>query len=601
LYVRGGSSDQNLTLIDGVPVYNPSHLGGFSSTFNGDAIQNMKLIKGTFPAEYGNRLSSVLDVTMRRGSEDKFTGTAGLNLISSRLTLEGPFENKSTYIFSGRKMFLDKIVPSLPSAEQIPKYGFYDFNGKINYNLNENERIFISGFASNDYLQEPQGTNDVGFEIDWSNATLNLTWSKISSETAFTNTSIMYTNYSFSTLLKDKVVIKEPLDFFTSSIIHDVSFRRETQTFFADVHTFKIGAEAVYHNFNTTTSDFFVKELKYRPNYGKKMQTFDLGIFFQDDWQVSDALRVNGGIRLLYQSNAKFFGYEPRVTMTFYMFDRFIFRAGFAVANQTLHLLSRNDVYLPTDVWYPASETIQPSRGLQTSIGFEATSFERTFLFSLDAYYKDMKHLYDYSDNADFGLKSDFEKQLTEGTGDAYGVEMFLNKRIGEFSGWVGYTLAWTKRHFPFLNKGNSFYPRFDRRHDISIVLTYEPIESLNFGATWTYGTGQAYSLPTGQYAYQSIGNPQPAEQKVYIEYSNRDAFRLPAFHKLDISARYSFTWGKSPVELSLNIYNTYNRYNVFSKYIGYQKDELTGEQMRVLKQFTLFPFLPTLGVKVTF
>ena len=601
IYVRGGSPDQNLTLVDGVVVYNPAHLGGFASTFNSDALQNIKLLKGAFPAEFGTRLSSVLDVTMRGGWEEKFTGTAGLNLISSRITLEGPLDHNSTFILSGRKMFLDKILPLIPQANTIPRYSFHDINGKINYRINENDKIFISGFYSDDILKEPPSNKDVGFDINWSNATVNLTWTRISSSTMFTNTSLMYTNYNFSTLIKDKAEVKNPLDFFTSSVINDFMLKREVQIFFSDDHNFKTGAELTYHDFNTTTSDYFIKELQYKPQYGKTLNALEGSIYAQDEWQISEDFKTNIGGRFYYFQNAKFFAFEPRASITYFLLDRFIIRGGFSVANQTLHLLSRNDVYLPTDVWYPSTSLIRPSRAIQGSIGFEATSFERTFLFSLEAYYKDMKNLYEYKENADFSFESNFEEQLTVGRGEAYGVELFLNKRLGNITGWVGYTLAWTKKYFDDLNRGLVFYPRYDRRHDVSIALTYEPYEELSFGATWTYGTGQAYSLPVGQYAFQGISRPGTQSSAIFYEYSKRDAYRLPPFHKLDLSVIYNFNWGMTPIELSLNIYNAYNRYNVFSKYIGYKKDEVTGEETPVLKQFTLFPFLPTIGVKFNF
>ena len=268
IYVRGGSPDQNLTLIDGVVVYNPSHLGGFSSTFNSDVLRNIKLIKGGFPAEYGGRLSSILDITMREGTKEKFKGSANINSISSRVTIEGPFDTSSTFIFSGRTMYLDKILPISDEFNSIPRYDFFDFNGKVNYTLSEKDKVFISGFYSKDNINEAPNSVDVGFDINWKNATVNLTWTNFTSSTSFSNTSLMYTNYFFSTLIKDKMPVQQPLDFFTSSEIHDFLLRREMQFFLSDDHTLKGGGEVVYHNFSTTTSDFFIEELRYKPFFG---------------------------------------------------------------------------------------------------------------------------------------------------------------------------------------------------------------------------------------------------------------------------------------------------------------------------------------------
>lgn len=601
LYVRGGSPDQNLTLIDGVVVYNPSHLGGFASTFNSDVLRNIRLIKGAFPAEYGGRLSSVLDITMREGTREKFTGSANINTISSRLTIEGPLDTSSTFILSGRTMYLDKILPISNNFNSIPRYDFYDLNGKVNYRISDKDRIFFSGFYSRDNIVESPNSSDVGFDISWRNATANFTWTSFSSATSFNNTSLMYTNYNFSTLIKDKLPVDEPLDFFTSSEIHDFLLRRESQIFFSDKHAIKAGAELVYHNFSTTTSDFFIKELEYKPFYGKQLNALEAAIYVQDEWTITQDLRGNIGSRFYYFNTGKLLTFEPRASLTYYLLDRFIIRAAFAIAHQSLHLLSRNDVYLPTDVWYPSSDVIKPSRSVQGAIGFEVTSMDRSFLLIIDGYYKDLKNLYEYRDNSDFSFASNIEDQLTVGRGEAYGFELFLNKRIGNINGWVGYTLAWTKRYFHELNRGNFFYPRYDRRHDISLVMSYDVTSNLSFGATWTYGTGQAFFLPIGQYQMVDLVNPQTNKKTIYYENSSRDAFRLPPFHKLDLSCRYNFVLSGMDLELNLNVYNVYNRFNVFSKYIGYKIEEETGERIPILKQFTLFPFLPTIGVSFKF
>jgi outer membrane receptor protein involved in Fe transport len=601
IYVRGGSPDQNLTLVDGVVVYNPSHLGGFSSTFNSEALQNIKLIKGGFPAEYGGRLSSILDVTMREGNKEKFLGSAGISVIGARLTLEGPLSKNSTYILSGRKMFLDKILQLIPKTGSIPRYNFFDMNGKVNYIISDENRIFISGFYSQDNLGEAPNNKDVGFDISWKNVTVNLSWINISSSILFSNTSLMFTNYNFSTLIKDKLPVKNPYDFFTSSDINDIIIKRDMQIFVDETHTIKTGIELTYHLFSTTTSDYFIKELKYKPTFGKKTRALESAIYAQDDWQISEDVKINFGGRLYYFQNSKFLKFEPRISVTYYLLDRFIIRSAFAVAHQPLHMLVRNDVYLPTDVWYPSTTVIEPSRSIQGSVCFEATSFDRSFLFSLEGYYKDMSNLYEYKLNADFSYGGDFEKQLTQGRGEAYGFELFLNKRIGIFTGWIGYTLAYTKRYFEELNRGIAFHPRFDRRHDITCVVTVQPIKNLSIGATWIYGTGQAYSLPVGQYSFTGLTNPQNNNTLTYYEYSSRDAFRLPPFHKLDINFKYEIEFVEQSLEFSVSIYNVYNRFNVFSKYIGYKIDPITKDEIPVLKQFTLFPILPTVGVNYKF
>ncbi|MCK6614840.1 MAG: TonB-dependent receptor [Ignavibacteriaceae bacterium] len=601
IYVRGGSADQNLTLVDGVTVYNPSHLGGFASTFNGDAVQDIKLMKGAFPAEYGGRLSSVLDVTMREGNREKFVGTAGLNLISGRVTIEGPLSDSSTYIFSARRMFLDKLLSAFPDADNIPRYNFYDFNGKVNYYISDIDRIFVSGFFSADRLSNPPANTDIDFGIDWSNATTNLTWTRFNSASVFTNTSLMLTNYEFSTLIKDKFPTAISLDFYTGSEITDLRLLRDMQIILGENHTIKTGAEIIYHDFSTTTSDYFIDELLYKDGYGKSIKSFEASIYAQDEIKIGDFLSANGGLRMYYFQNGQFLQFEPRASVTWFFLDRFTLRSSFSIAHQNLHLLARNDIFLPTDVWYPSTAKIRPSKAVQGSLGFEAISYNKSYLFSIEGYYKKMTNLHEYRDNATFAYESDFEDQITTGYGEAYGVEFFINKRLGAFTGWIGYTLAYTKRFFDRLNRGLPFYPRFDRRHDISVVTSYTFNENLSFGATWTYSTGQAYSLPVGQYSMLSLTRVNPTKPDILFEYSNRDGYRLPPFHKLDISARYIYRMEESDLEFSLSIYNAYNRYNAFSKYIGYKLSSDGKTKIPVLKQFTLFPFLPTLGVNFTF
>ncbi len=600
LYVRGGSADQNLTLIDGVNVYNPSHLGGFASTFNADAVNNITLIKGAFPAEFGGRLSSVLDITMREGSKEKFSATLGLNTISSRVTIEGPLDTNASFILSGRKMFLDKILPLIHNLDNIPRYGFYDLNGKITYSPSKNDKLFISAFVSSDAISDAPSNKDIGYGISWSNATINLNWTNIGAGSLFTNTSIMYTNYSFSTLIKDKMPGNNPLDFFTSSVINDILLKREMQFFAAEKHSFKTGAEITFHLFSTTTSDFYIPEFSYKPFYGKDLTTMEGSIYFQDDYQIYDNLKSNIGGRFFYFQQGKFFAFEPRLSLTYFPLDRLTIRAAFAIAHQTLHMLTRNDIYLPTDLWYPSSGNIVPSRSVQGSLGMEVLSPDRSFLFSLEGYYKDLKHIYEYKDNADFSYNSNLEDQFTEGVGYAYGTELFLNKKIGDLTGWLGYTIAWTRRYFPELNGGNEYYPRYDKRHDISLVLNYEVSSSFNASATWTYSTGEAFALPVNQYSFLNPALPFPATSSSYYDYSGRDQFRLPPFHKLDLSFNYSTHWNDNQIKLSLDIYNAYNRYNAFTKYIGYKIDPVTGDKVPVLRQFTLYPFLPTLGINIT-
>lgn len=598
LYVRGGSPDQNLNLLDGVIVYNPSHLGGFLSVFNTDALRDVKLIKGAFPAQYGGRLSSVLDMTMKEGTKDKFSGAGGISLISSRLTLEGPIDKNSSFMVSGRRMYLDILtwLAQGGSNDDVPVYYFYDLNAKVNYQLSESDRIFVSGFFGRDVLKEPSSSNE-NFDISWGNATANIRWMHIVSPELFTNFSFIYTDYTFGTEIFNERNNSE--NFNTQSHIKDFMLRAEAEYFPAKNHSIKSGVEAILHNFRSDLSFDFTNE--FIDNLTKKeIQSLEAAIYVQDEWKITDLLNANIGSRLFYFQGGDYFAFEPRISASYSLSDRTSLTGGFAVAHQFLHLIVRNDITLPTDLWFPSTENIKPSRSWQGVLGLEHIFAGGEYLFSAEIYYKDMQNLYEYKEESIFTFGIPIEDQFTAGRGEAYGLELFLNKRIGSFTGWVGYTLAWTRRQFDELNGGRWFSPRYDRRHDVSFVLTYNIAERWEIGASWVYGTGQAYTMPTGMYRFNPIGENYFGENDLY-QYTDRNGARLPAFHKLDLNFMYKFKWSDYPMEFSINLYNVYNRRNPFAWYITDGYNENTGEYEKQLKQVTLFPFIPTIGFSFQF
>jgi hypothetical protein len=604
LYVRGGSPDQNLTLLDGVIVYNPSHLGGFLSTFNSDAVRDIKLIKGAFPAEYGGRLSSVLDMTMREGTKEKISGTAGVSLINSRLTLEGPIGQDASFMLSGRRMYLDLILLAAADPDQIPRYYFYDLNGKVNYRLSENDRIYASGYFGNDVLNGPPAENDK-FAINWGNATGNLRWMHIISPQLFTNFSAIFTNYDFSTeFLQNDQQSHAESGFRSVSGIRDYMLRGEVQYNPNQDHMIKSGLEVTEHRFRADATaevaDF--GKISSDPTI---LTALDASLYLQDEWNITPLLAANIGARLYYFQGGNYFRAEPRVSLAYNLTEDVKLKGAFSTGNQFLHLVSRNDLALPTDVWFPSTDKVKPSEAMQGVLGVETTLFDNEYLLTVEGYYKKMKNLLEYKDTATFSLNVPLESSFTSGTGDAYGVEFLLNKRVGSFTGWVGYTLAWTKRQFPELNRGREFYPRYDRRHDISVVLTYRLGDSWEFGATWVYGTGQAYTMATGQYQFvpieQNMGSFYSTDQR--NDYTERNGYRLPAFHKLDLNFTYKYSWFNLPWQLSINIYNAYNHKNPFAQYIDTEwSDPLSSAgPKKVLKQITLFPIIPTFGLSFKF
>ncbi len=600
LYVRGGSPDQNLTLLDGVIVYNPSHLGGFLSTFNSEALRDIRLIKGAFPAEYGGRLSSVLDMTMKEGTKERITGSGGISLINAKLLIEGPIGDDITFMVSGRRMYLD-ILTSLAFSDDddVPGYYFYDLNAKINYKISENDRVFASGFFGRDVLETPEEEND-GVSIYWGNKTGNLRWMHIVSPTMFTNFSLIYTDYSFDTELEEKQ-LKRTFDIFSG--IEDVTLRADMQYFPVQQHTIKAGVEMTWHKFRSyAVTDFLGDENNNLPE--NIINAVDAALFLQDEWQITPELSSNIGCRLYYFENGNYLNLEPRISASYAIGEDISVNAAFAVANQYLHLLVRNDITLPTDLWFPSTKDVLPSRSYQGSAGMETRLFGGEYLLTAEIYYKDMKNILEYRDGADFNFGVPLEEQFVGGNGEAYGFEVFLNKRIGSFTGWIGYTLSWTKRHFAELNGGKWFFPRYDRRHDISVVMTYKMSDSWELSAAWVYGTGQAYTMPTGTYLLDdiSIENGNGYYENEHYQYTDRNGFRLPPYHRLDVNFMHNFEWFGKPFQFYVSIYNIYSRKNPFAWYIGYDWDNWDGESARkVLKQISLFPIIPTFGLNFKF
>jgi outer membrane cobalamin receptor len=610
LYVRGGSPDQNLTLLDGVIVYNPSHLGGFLSTFNSDALRDIRLIKGAFPAEYGGRLSSVLDLTMREGSKERIITQGGISLIASRLAVEGPITDDITFMVSGRRMYLDLITALLaPADEETPDYYFYDLNGKINYRISESDQLFVSGYFGRDVFGFEEGDEGDNFGISWGNSAFNTRWSHIISPELFSNFSLIYTDYNFSTDISSSLG-SSTASFGTYSRIKDYVARGELQYFPTEDHIIKTGAEVIFHNFTVSVDQNLSEDLDLFVNQNNLYST-EASFYLQDEWKITDQLASNLGARLFYFKNGNYFQVEPRASLAYAVTDDIKLTSSFAVANQFLHLITKNNLTLPTDLWFPSTATIKPARSIQGGLGLETALFEKEYFFSVEGYYKDMRNLYEYKDSVIFAFGIPLESQFTSGRGEAYGVEFFLNKRVGAVTGWLGYTLSWTKRYFAELNNGKMFYPRYDRRHDISAVITYDLNEDWQLGATWVYGTGQGFTMPSGQYAFGDINNGSSSFGDLFFsqnypqqQYTERNGYRVSAFHKLDLNLTYKFTMFDIPFQFSTNIYNAYNRKNTFAQSVQYDQEIDSEGQLYtkpVVKRFTLFPIIPTFGLSFKF
>ncbi len=596
LYVRGGSPDQTLTLVDGVIVYNPSHMGNIASTFNSYAISDVKLIKGAFPAEYGGRLSSVLDIKLRSGTKERNKAHLGLGLINAFGTLEGPLGENSTYMISGRTMYYDKIVNKFNKTSTIPRYNFYDLNTKITYNLSPVSTLTLSGLLSHDKIYSKPG-EDFDYDIEWNNSFISIDWLHINNKTVFLKTSVNYIDFESKSIIGLNPSQVTTSTYFASSKLRDFEFQENAEIKWNEDNTFKSGIDAVYHSYNLLYSNAYDSSLENNPLAGKDLNSVDASLYLQNESNFTSQLNSNYGIRAYYSSSSKYFFVEPRISLSFAITPNNYIKSAFSITHQYLHLINKNDISLPTDLWYPSTKNILPSRSNEYVFGIDNYFADKEYLLSLETYYRNMKNLYEFKNSANLNPFDDsIENQFTLGEGEAYGFELFFNKRKGNFNGWIGYTLSWSKRKFDALNAGKIFYPKYDRRNDVSVVLSYKFSDAFNIGITWQYATGQRYSLPTGQYLFQDI-NIQNTET-VYLNQSSLNEFTFPAYHRLDLNASYSFPWLNDNFEVYLNILNVYNHQNPFAQYVT-SVNNPDGTKKLVVKRIILFPIIPTFGIKI--
>jgi hypothetical protein len=603
LYVRGGSPDQNLTLVDGVMIYNPTHLGNFSGVFNTDAVKNIRLIKGAFPAEYGGRLSSVLDIMLRPGTKEREKGKLSLGLINSGLMIEGPFNQNVTYMFAGEKMYYDFLQNEFIKSDVIPRYNYYNLDTKISFTPSASDVYSISGLYGQDNLYNPSTSNGTDYNINWKNAFANISWQHINPQSSFIVTSLSYIDYETESILEDKTSSQSANNYYAHSKLRDLVVKISSEFYWNAQNTLKTGIETALHSYSLIYSNFYNPLLDQTYESLPDIFTMETALYLQNESRFSDWLKTNIGLRGYYFKSRKYFSAEPRISAEIFANDNLSFNAAYAVAHQFLHLIIKNDISLPTDLWYPSSNKIEPSKSSQYVFGINYNLENKQYIFSLEGYYKDMKNLYEFKNSTEYNIGEPIEDLFTKGEGEAYGIELFAYKTSGNLTGWIGYTLSWTRQKFSDLNAGKIFYPRYDRRHDITITLAYEFNDHWSTGLNWIYASGQGFTVPTGQYMFQQIGiNTQPELQYNYTE---RNGFILPAYHKLDLNITYKFNLGNLGFETYLNLYNVYNRKNPFAIYSTNNFAEVnggtTGFPTTQLKEITLFPFIPSFGVTIKF
>ncbi|HEY0109959.1 MAG TPA: TonB-dependent receptor, partial [Fibrella sp.] len=608
LYVRGGGPDQNLIVLDDAVVYNASHLFGFFSVFNGDALKSVELTKGGFPARFGGRLSSVLDLTMKDGARDKLHGEIGLGLIASRIMLEGPTtRSKKTgrpsgsFVISGRRTYLDvisaPIVRQQTNGETSAGYYFYDLNAKANYDLGPRDRIYLSGYFGRDKFYANDNVDNTGIGLGWGNTTGTLRWNHQFSQKLFANTSLIFSDYQF--LISANQLI-DPQNRFVldyTSGIRDFSLKHDLDFYPAPNHALRFGIQATAHRF---TPSAIVLQNNSFSNLRREVDQIDVvesGIYAEDTWRPTDHWRLNGGLRISAFSgnNLRYVRPEPRLSVAYIVSPDFSVKASYALMNQYVHLLSNTGIGLPTDLWVPTTDRVRPQQSQQWAVGLakdftSGGAFTKDLSLTVEGYYKRMDNIINYKEGASFLLVDDptsanrvrWEDNVTAGRGWSYGAEVLLHKKEGRFSGWVGYTLSWTQWQFAELNSGRPFFPRYDRRHDISLVGMYDLSPRITLSATWVYGTGQALTVPNARYRSFGLSNNldyiKDANDKVtgvssqvfnggagVRDYGqDKNAFRAEAYHRLDLGVQFHRKRRSHESIWEFSAYNAYNRRNPF-------------------------------------
>jgi hypothetical protein len=628
-YVRGGGPDQNLVMLDEGVVYNAAHLFGFFSVFNADAVKSVNLIKGGMPANYGGRMSSVLEVNMNEGNNKKFKVKGGLGAISSRLTVEGPLKkDKGSFIISGRRTYIDLIMKAaIPDTSPFAgsSYYFYDFNAKFNYKITDKDRIFLSGYYGKDVFNFEDREGGFNAKMPWGNGIAALRWNHLFSNKLFMNLTSTFSDYQFSF-----GSAQDEFRFELFSGVRDIGTKVDFSYFPNSRHSIKWGADHIYHTFTPTSVSAQNDSVVFNTGVAQKLYSHETAFYALDDFELNDKIKINAGLRYsMYHHVGPFtryikgdgistpdsaiqysrgdviqfyHGLEPRLSARFLLPDKSSIKAGYSYNYQYVHLTSLSAVSLPTDIWYPSTDKAKPEIGWQASIGYFRNFMNDMFETSVEIYYKEMDNMIEYKEGAVPGdeVNDNTDNLLVYGKGWAYGIEFFIKKSVGKFTGWIGYTWAKTDRKFPDLNEGNLYPAKYDRRHDLSIVGTYKLNDRWTFSTSFIYATGNTLTLPSSWYVQ---------EQNLLFNYGARNSTRMAPYHRLDLSANWYSKDYKTKTDAQGNeiqvkkkiksnwafsIYNVYNRANPFFLYVDNDGKFLNGDFKITVKQVSLFPIIPS-------
>ncbi|GAB3798451.1 TonB-dependent receptor [Spirosoma humi] len=636
IYVRGGGPDQNLIILDDAVVYNANHLFGFFSVFNGDAIKSVELIKGGFPARYGGRLSSVIDLNMKEGNREKLHGEGGIGLIASRLLLEGPLtkNKKASFLVSGRRTYLDIIAAPLIRQQSggtlTAGYYFYDLNAKANYDFGPKNKLYLSTYFGRDrfYANDNSESTDTG--LSWGNATGTLRWNHLFSQKLFSNLSLIFSDYKFQISSVEKSTQgTDTYSLFYNSGIRDFSLKYDVDYYPTPQHSVRMGLQSTYHRFTPSAVVLQNAGINQSINNVDNIDVLESGIYIEDTWRPSSQLRLNGGLRLSYfqVQKAQYVRPEPRLSAAFTIRPDLSIKASYALMNQYVHLLSNTGIGLPTDLWVPTTDVVKPQQSQQVAVGIAKDfstggAFAKGITLTVEGYYKAMNNIINYKEGASFLLINDptsansvrWEDNVTAGRGWSYGTEILLQKKVGRFSGWAGYTLSWTQWQFAELNDGRPYYPRYDRRHDISLVGIYELNKHITLSATWVYGTGNALTVPVGRFGTYRASNAlvyggNPGINQTYFQNvrtsddygMQKNSFRAEPYHRFDVGIQFHKQKKHHERTWEVSFYNLYNRRNPFFYRLESVAATSTVPARTALFRYSVFPIVPAISYTIKF
>jgi outer membrane receptor for ferrienterochelin and colicin len=631
LSVRGGSPDQNLILLDGVPIYNPNHVFGFLSIFNTDALKKVTLYKSSFPARFGGRLSSVVDITTKDGNKEQFSGSATIGLPTLKFNIEGPIvKDRTSFTFSARRTYMDLLVDAAnkwfikDNSGSRANFFFHDLNAKIHHKIDDKTYVYLSAYNGNDKLnQETTGienretAHNASIEKwDWGSTIVSGKLSRILTPTLFFKRSLTYNRYNFRINTDDRYknaddslgVQQANRNFLFSSGIKDYSASGDFEYSPASNHAVKFGTVFTFHDFNpevislTSKSDTVIVA----DNMPQHIYSKEFALYAEDDWDISQRMRLNAGLRfsLFNVDNKTYTTIDPRLSLRYLLTDKLALQAGYSLMQQYVHLLSSNSVVLQTDLWVPVTGKIKPMQSSQYSAGMFYELSKSIFL-SFEAYYKNMRNVIEYKDGISYtSVSAGWENKVEGGTGRACGLEFSMEKREGRITGTASYTLSKSERKFDNINFGEWFPAKYDRRHALNFLLNYKMSNKFDFTAAWTFHSGDRITLPMMTYVhpYVSDTNGFPYEPQWdgggfdLLELDHRNNYQMADYHRLDWGINYTFKKKKNRYSvLSLSVYNVYNRMNPYKIIMESDLDE-NKNYIHKLKQITLFPIIPSLS-----